>query len=621
MLKLSYLGGAAALLFGLSSSAFADDTYNLGDVSVTATRTPLIADQEVAPVIVIGREQLQLAQGQDVAAVLRRYAGFDMAANGGAGQPASLFLRGTNSTHTLVMIDGVRINPDNGFGSALQNIRLSDIERIEIVKGPRASLYGSDAIGGVINIITKKAAQGLRYGAHLGAGRYGTYDDGGNFSYGQGDSGLGISADDFHTDGFPAVAGTSFDSGNHDRTLTLDGYTQLGGLDLSLKHWQSKGYTQYTGFDSNPPFGLIPFDEDFQDQTTSLGAVFHPLQAWRSDLTLSHMQDETDQNQVDTFNFPPAPDHVHTQRTALDWQNDFALSDIQLLTAGLYTESDHTATESFGSLYDETHRVNALYAEDDLDFGSQRLVLAGRDTHDQEFGNHLTWNVDYGYDLDALTKLTAGAGTAFRAPTATERFGFDGNPNLQPETSQNLELGVRRKLTDTQELSVSVFRNDLDDLIVFQPMPTVSNPFAGENENVDRARVKGIEFSHVLSLASWDWRNDLIFQDPQDLVTNTTLLRRAKRSLTSNLSWHDDLTSASLNLLFTGQRSDVDFNTGAPVTDAGYVLTSVSLHRELGEGFGLLLRFENLFDVRYQTADGYNTAGRSLFLQLEYAAQ
>ena len=220
-----------------------------------------------------------------------------------------------------------------------------------------------------------------------------------------------------------------------------------------------------------------------------------------------------------------------------------------------------------------------------------------------------------------MTKLTAGAGTAFRAPTATERFGFDGNPNLQPETSQNLELGVRRKLTDTQELSVSVFRNDLDDLIVFQPMPTVSNPFAGENENVDRARVKGIEFSHVLSLASWDWRNDLIFQDPQDLVTNTTLLRRAKRSLTSNLSWHDDLTSASLNLLFTGQRSDVDFNTGAPVTDAGYVLTSVSLHRELGEGFGLLLRFENLFDVRYQTADGYNTAGRSLFLQLEYAAQ
>ncbi|HEY1992277.1 MAG TPA: TonB-dependent receptor plug domain-containing protein [Gammaproteobacteria bacterium] len=164
--------GALALL-SLSMPAFADDsnTAQLGDVDVTATRTPLIADQEVAPVIVIGPEQLQLQQGQDVAAVLRQYAGLDLAANGGAGQPASLFLRGTNSDHTLVMIDGVKINPDNGFGSALQNIRLSDVARIEIVKGPRAALYGSDAIGGVINIITKQASHGLQYGAHAGAGR------------------------------------------------------------------------------------------------------------------------------------------------------------------------------------------------------------------------------------------------------------------------------------------------------------------------------------------------------------------------------------------------------------------------------------------------------------------
>jgi vitamin B12 transporter len=176
------LGGALALLALLSTPAWSDETAQLGDVDVTATRTPLIADQEVAPVIVIGQEQLKLAQGQDVVSVLRDYAGLDAAANGGAGQPASLFLRGTDSAHTLVMIDGVKINPDNGFGSALQNIRLTNVERIEIVKGPRASLYGSDAIGGVINIITKKASHGLQYGAHAGAGRYGSYDTGADVS-------------------------------------------------------------------------------------------------------------------------------------------------------------------------------------------------------------------------------------------------------------------------------------------------------------------------------------------------------------------------------------------------------------------------------------------------------
>ncbi|HEX4299455.1 MAG TPA: TonB-dependent receptor [Gammaproteobacteria bacterium] len=611
-----HLGGALALLVLVSTPALADDTQALGDISVTATRTPLIADQEVAPVMVIGPEQLKLAQGQDVAAVLRQYAGLDTAANGGPGQPASLFLRGTNSTHTLVMIDGVKINPDNGFGSALQNIRLADVERIEIVKGPRASLYGSDAIGGVINIITRKASDGLQYGAHVGAGRYGTFDDGGDVSYGDGDSAIGASADDYHTDGFPAVAGFPSDSGNQDRTLTAFGRTKLGGVDLGFNHWQSKGYTQYVGTDAN--FNPAPADEDFQDATTSFDVGGHPLQDWRSNLDLSHMLDEIDQRQVDTFNFPAVPDYVHTQRNAADWQNDLSLTDSQLLTLGLYTEDEHTATESFGTLYDESHRVNALYAEDDLDFTDQRLVLAGRDTHDQEFGNHFTYNVDYGYDFSNSTRLTAGVGTSFRAPSAAERFGFDGNPGLAPETSRNYELGLRQKFGSDQLLTLSLFQDDLDDLIVFQPQPTAADPFAGENENVDRARVQGLELGYKLGFGSWAWDNQAILQNPEDLDTHTTLLRRAKHSLTSSLSWHDDLTSAGLNLLLTGPRTDVDFNTGAPTTDGGYALLGASVHRELAYGFAVLLRVDNLLDSRYQTANGYNTAGRSLFLQLEY---
>ncbi|HSN16992.1 MAG TPA: TonB-dependent receptor [Gammaproteobacteria bacterium] len=610
---------SALLLLSLSIPAFADDTNTarLGGVDVTATRTPLIADQEVAPVIVIGPEQLKLAQGLDVAAVLRQYAGLDTAANGGPGQPASLFLRGTNSNHTLVMIDGVRINPDNGFGSALQNIRLADVERIEIVKGPRASLYGSDAIGGVIDIITKKASQGLRYGAHTGAGRYGTFDTDADVAYGEGDSSIGASADDYHTDGFPAVAGFPADSGNQDRTLTAYGRTKLGGVDLGFNHWQSKGYTQYVGADAN--FLPVPADEDFQDATTSVDAGGQPLQGWRSNLDLSHMLDEIDQRQVDVFNVPPAPDYVHTQRNAADWQNDLALSDVQLLTLGFYTEDEHTATESFGTLYDESHRVNALYAEDDLDWKSQRLVLAGRDTHDQEFGNHLTWNVDYGHDLSSSTKLTAGAGTGFRAPTAAERFGFDGNPQLHPETSTNYELGLRQKLGADRSLSFSVFQDNLDDLIMFQPMPTATDPFAGKNENVDRARVRGLEVGYDQDFdGAWRWTTQAILQNPEDLATLTTLLRRAKRSLTSSLIWHDDLTTAGLNLLLTGPRADVGFATGAPTTDGGYALLGASVYRELGYGFAVLARVDNLLDSRYQTANGYNTAGRSLFVQLEY---
>ena len=607
------LGGALTLLAFLSTPVLADgapDTASaqLGQVDVTATRTPLIADQEVAPVIVIGPEQLKLAQGQDIASVLRQYAGLDTAATGGPGQPASLFLRGTNSNHTLVMIDGVKINPDNGFGSALQNIRLDNIERIEIVKGPRASLYGADAIGGVINIITKKASNGLQYGAHVGAGRYGTFDDGGDVSYGEGDSAIGASADDYHTDGFPAVVGWPLDDGTQDRTLTAYGRTKLGGVDLGFNHWQSKGYTQYVGTDAS--FNPAPADEDFQDAVSSIDLGGHPTQGWNSKLDVSHMLDEIDQRQ--------STDFVHTQRNVADWQNDFALSDSQLLTAGLYAEAESTAFLSFGSGQPEHHHVNALYAEDDLDWDSQRLVLAGRDTHDQSFGDHFTYNADYGYDLSNSTKLTAGIGTGFRAPTADELYdSFSGNSSLKPETSQNLELSLRQKFGTDQSLSVSAFRNKLDDLIVFDPTPAPPKYPFGQNQNVGSARVEGLEAEYLLTAGSWSWRTDAILQNPENLDNDTYLLRRARQTLTTNLDWHDDLTTAGLNLLLTGSRSDVDAN-GLPITDGGYALLGASVHRELGYGFAVLFRVDNLLDSKYQTANGYNTAGRSLFLQLEY---
>ena len=618
-------GATAALLACISLPALADgspDTAsaNLGDITVTATRTPLIADQEVAPVIVITPQQLQLAAGGNIGDVLRQYAGLDIAQSGGPGQPESLFLRGTNSNHTLVMIDGVKINPDNGFGSALQNIRLADVERIEIVKGPRASLYGSDAIGGVINIITRKPADGVGCGVHAGAGRYGTYDNGGDFSYGDGVNAFGVSADNYHTDGFPAVANTTFNAGNQDRTVTAFGRTSVADVDVALNHWQSKGYTQYVGTDAS--FAPVPADEDFQDATTSLDFTAHPVHDWRSNLNFSHMLDEIDQRQLDPFAFPgPAVDFVHTQRNVVDWQNDLALGDNQLLTAGLYTETEATGFYSFGAGQPEQHRVNAIYAEDNLDFDTQRLVLAGRDTRDQSFGDHFTWNVDYGYDLSNSTKLTAGAGTGFRAPTADELHdAFSGNTALKPETSQNLELGVRRKFGEGQTFTASVFRDNLDDLIVFDPTPTPGHIY-GQNQNVGRARVEGLELGYLLSGTAWSWRNDAILQNPEDLDKGAYLLRRARRSFTTELSWHAGVTSAGVNLLLMGPRSDIDFKSGAPVTDGGYALLGVSLRREIGAGFAVLLRMDNLLDTHYQTANGYNTAGRSLFVSLSYASR
>ncbi|MGA9855046.1 MAG: TonB-dependent receptor [Gammaproteobacteria bacterium] len=616
MYKPALIGSALALSIVFSCPVRADATVDLGaPITVTATRTALTADQEVAPIIVITAQQIQMSGAQTIGDLLQQYAGLEIASNGGPGQPTSLFLRGTNSNQTLVMINGVKINPADGSGAALQNIHLNDIERIEIVKGPRAALYGSDAIGGVINIITRQASQGSRYGAYAGTGRYGTYDSGGHFDYGQGESAFGVSADNFHTDGFPAVAGSDIDNGNTDRTWNAYGRTQVGGVDLDIKHWQSTGNTQYMGFSDNPPYALIPLDENFQNQVTSLDVTGTPLPAWRSNLNLSHMLDQTDQVQGDPYNPSQIPDFVHTQRNVIDWQNDIALSEYQLLTAGLYSEEQHASSQSYGLAYDAPDRINALYLEDDLNAEKNRLVIAARDTHDQEFGNHLTWNADYVYDLSPDTRLTAGAGTGFRAPSATELYGFGGNPNLQPETSQNLEVGLRQKLSDTQSLTLSAFQNQLDNLIQFVVTPSNLN---GENENIASARVRGLEAGYQLTLNTWYWRNNVIFQQPENLDTGTLLLRRSERALTTVLNWHDDTTSIGTHLIVSGPRDDLDFNTGAPVTDAGYVLAGVTVRQQLSHGFAVSGSLENLLDTHYQTAAGYNTAGRSLYIRLEY---
>lgn len=613
------LGSAIALLVWFSSAGFADDLSNLGGpIVVSATRTPIVADQEVAPVVIITAQQIELSGAQDIGALLQQYAGFDVASNGGPGQPTSLFLRGTNSNQTLVMINGVKINPADGSGAPLQNIRLGDIERIEIVEGPRAALYGSDAIGGVINIITKQGGQGTHYGAHVDAGRYGSYGTGGHVDYAQGDTAFGVSVSNFHTDGFPAIAGTYADSGNANRTWNAYGQSAIGHLKLTFNHWQSTGNTQYLDFSATPPFALIPLDENFQNQVTSVGLADHLASRWLSQLTMSHMLDEIGQSQGDPFNPAMSPDFVYTQRNTINWQNDITLGPHQLMTAGLYSEAQHVSSQSFGLGYDSPNRINALYLEDDLNLGPQRLIVAARDTYDQAFGTHLTWNADYGYALTPTTRVTAGAGTAFRAPSAEERFGFGGNPGLRPENSRALEVGVRQKLGDTQSVTVSVFQNRLDNLIEFVVTPSNLN---GENQNIASARVRGLQLGYLLTRRSWSWQTNVIFQRPENLATGSLLLRRSERTLTTALDWHHGAVSLGAHLIVTGPRNDLNFNTGAPVIDAGYVLAGLTVRQNFGHGFAVSGSLENLFNTHYQTSAGYNTAGRSLFVRIAYESR
>jgi vitamin B12 transporter len=563
-------------------------------VVVTATRTAELADDSLAPVIVITQEDIQRSQATDVPDLLRFHAGIDIGRNGGPGQPASIFMRGTDSNHTLVMIDGVRINPGTIGGANVQFIDPAMIDHIEIVKGPRSSLYGSDAIGGVINIITRRAAAGTSLSASAAGGTYDTRRFATNVEH-AGDQGrIGVDAAWQATSGFPPRQESSIDRGFDNASFNARAGRRFGPVDIEVSHYQAQGKSEYLDF------FLTPLDEDFLDAATALKLEANPVAPWATRLVLSRAQDRIDQNQSDDF--------THTNRYTADWQNDIQIGGGQLLTAGATVTREHDSSLSFGTAFDDTLDVREAYVQDAIERGAHRWLLSARHTDHEAFGGHTTWNAAYGFQATAATRLTVAAGTAFRAPDATDRFGIGGNPDLKPESARNVEAGVRHRLSDSQHVSLQVFRTEITDLIEFD--------FATSREvNIGKARIRGVEAGYEYSRDQLRAAIEAVAQDPKSVTTDNPLPRRAKRSLTASVAWTAARYQLGADLLAAGRRKDSDFSD---VYMGGYGLVNLSAAYWLTPEWVLRARAENVFDKKYELAADYNTAGRSYLLEVAW---
>ncbi len=568
-------------------------------VIVTATRTANAPGDVLASAEVIERDVLERFPGADVAEVLRFETGVELARTGGPGQQSSLFLRGTESNHVLVLLDGVRINPATIGSAAIQNIPTEIVERVEIVKGPRSTLYGSDAIGGVINVITRQPAEsGIALQA--GAGSYGTTSGALNAAHNGDslDSALNLSW--LESDGFPTRVGDAVDRGYRNLSASGSVRGEIGPVALAARAWHAEGTSEYSDF------FVTPVDQDFQNSAAALEATGSPLAGWRTRATLGLALDRIRQNQ--------SPDFLRTRRWQLDWQNDLEVGERHLLTAGALLQSESASSESFGLGFDESTRLNLFYLQDQIDLGRHRLLLAAGYTDHETFGGKATWNAEWGVNLGASTVLSVAAGTAFRAPDATDRFGFGGNRDLAPETSQSIEVSLRQRVGRAQEIRLTAFRNDIDDLIQYVVTDPVT--FAGENRNVERARIEGIEASWSYTGELWRARAGLTLQDPRDLGNDSRLLRRARENLTLAISRSIGPHEISIDALAAGER--LDFGFPEPVRMDGYVVAGVSARFALARDWTLITRVENLFDEDYELARGFNTMDRSAFVTLRH---
>jgi vitamin B12 transporter len=562
----------------------------LEPVVVTATRTENPARETLASVGLIAGNDLLMRPAADLGDALRFVPGVEVARLGGAGQQTSLFVRGTESNHVLVLMDGLRINPGTIGTAAIQNVAPGFVERVEVVKGPRSTLYGSDAIGGVINIITRDAEDGGSVQAGYGSFETATASFAAGFGGERAGATLAASWQD--SAGFPTRAGDSVDRGYENTSFTGSAHAGAGPVKLGLRAWYASGTSEYSDF------FVLPVDQDFENSSLALTADFAPTEAWSSRLMLGHAVDDLEQNQ--------SADFLDTKRSTVDWQNDFALSDANTLTAGILWQDEEADAISFFDPYAADTTTTQAYVQDQATIGAHRLLLGAGYTDHETFGGHETWNAEYGFAFAGGAQVTASAGTGFRAPDATDLYGFGGNPDLDPEESLSYEVSWRQPIGERQAFSLAAFRNDIDELIEFE----------GENRNVAEARIEGVEAGWRYDGELWSARAAATLQDPRDRTTGARLLRRARENYAAALSRRFGGHEIGIDLLYAGERRDFGFPSQT-ILDA-YTLVNLQAKLVLGERFTLVARAENLFDEDYELASGFNTMGRGFFGALRY---
>jgi vitamin B12 transporter len=609
MLSLSL---AAALAPARAQTARPDaDADALDRVVVTASRIAEPADAALAAVTVIDRARIERLQPSSLPDLLRGLPGVSLANNGGAGKATSLFLRGTESDHTLVLVDGLRIGSATSGGAALQDIPVDQIERIEIVRGPFSSLYGSDAIGGVIQIFTRRPASGFAPNLSVGAGSFDTQRASAGVG-GRGDAGwYAVQAAHETTGGINAYRGDpsrarpeswldADEDGYRNTSLSLRAGTRVGqAWTLEGHALRAEGFNEYDGSINNA--------SDSVQQVAGARVRFAPGETLALTFNAGRTADRSDAYQRGAFSsrFDTLRElgslqadieaGAGTASVGIDWKRDEVDSSTPYAVASRITRG------GFGQWRQ--------------DIGAHALQFSARHDDDAQFGGQSTGSASWGWGFAPGLRLSASLGSAYKAPTFNELYfpGY-GIPTLRPETSRSAELGLKGR-GDVLGWSVHAFQTRIDDLIVYNP---AIPPFGGP-DNIDRARIRGLEATADGDLAGWAVRASATWLDPRNasggVLTGKVLPRRARVAGRVDLDRRFGAFSAGASVSGAGDRFDDVANRRRL---GGYALTDLRLGYDLARDWSLQLTATNVFDRRYETASFYNQPGRGAFLGLRY---
>jgi len=632
---------AAALLAGLlalPAAAAAQQPASAPEVVVTATRLPTDIEQVGSSVTVIAADDIERRQLRTIVDVLRAVPGLHVVQLGPAGQQASVFARGANSNQTLVLIDGLEAGNPSASNGAFNFAHLvpDNIERIEVVRGPQSTLYGSDAIGGVINIITKRGAGRPSLSARIEGGSNATWNPSASASGTLGGIGFATTASFYKTDGEsvtaarvrPAGVGAEDDGyENFMASARLDGaLTDRVETSLIGRFLRADSETDPTAEDPNARIIERQMFLRWRTAGRFFGERWEPSVA----LNLTRYR-QFPSNDPDALTSTVRRTENTGQKLKAEFQNDVHVADDNTLTLGAEAETEllrQTTRTDFPAFSfvitgqsDDNVDNRALYLQDRFTlFGRLSGTLGLRHDDHQSFGGKTTWRSTLVYrHAETATRLKASYGTGFRAPALFELFGrtannfggaFNGNPNLRPEESRGWEAGFEQALFDGRaRFGATWFQSRIDDLIVCS-ITTCSN--------TSNARIRGVEaFAAGDITRTLSARLDYTYTRAEDGDTRTDLLRRPKHKADLDVTWRPrDDTRLTLGIAAVAAQRDVDFQTGGDALTPGHVLVNLAGSYDVNETVTAFARARNLFDKDYEVADGFRGTGLNVLVGL-----
>lgn len=603
---------AVALLFPNLSRAQQSAASGDQTVVVTAARFAQAPRDVLSDNSVITSDEIRQSGAINLLDLLQQKRGLEIVTAGGPGSTSSVFLRGASGEQTVVLVDGARIGSSTLGGATWESIPLAQIDHVEIVYGPLSSLYGADAIGGVIQIFTRKGDGKTLVSAEAGFGTYNTRTvDAAISGSGAAENRLHYALDVARSeaDGFSATKPNApFGAYNPDK----DGYDKesaSGQLSFDVM----KGHEIGVGFlqaQNKAQFDLGPdYDDQNRERLNAVRIYAHDqfLPAWNSNLQLSQTDDYlfgTNGPYWQAYGETPS-NYFKTTQTNLSWQNDIAIgNDVLQLLAERREEKIDTDTSGLNG----KRNTNSVAASYQWKSEAQLAVFSLRNDDSNQYGLQTTGSVGYGYRLARDWRVNASYGTSFRAPTFNELYfpGY-GSPSIKPEKGRNAEAGVAYDDGKSRFTAV-LYQNRVTDLVVYDASCYCAR-------NVDQALLEGLSLGGSTKFGSFSANASLDFQDPHDQTTNTILARRAKRHGSIGLDYRESKYQIGVDNVFSGKRYDDAANL-TPL--GGYAIWNLHASVDLSDDWNLVARWDNVLNRDYELAYGYATGGSNVYVALRY---